>query len=228
MGTARGHRPVEAMRRPRDQGSHGRRCLFQQLSPGWHGWSASCRAGLEGPRRGARRQALDQPVDLLGRRVDAEAGPRGGGTPSRSISGWAQWWPARTATPWRSRISETSWAWTPSSSKETGPRRSGPRGGPKTRRPGDLGEALERVVGDLALVRGDRLHAERRRASGAPRPCRSPGRSPACRPRSGRAGRRRSCPPWSPCGSSSRRRGTAASRAAGRAAPQRAPIPVGP
>ena len=57
-------------------------------------------------------------------------------TPSRSISGWAQWWPARTATPWRSRISDTSWACTPSSSKETGPTRSDPGDGPKTRRPG--------------------------------------------------------------------------------------------
>ena len=53
-------------------------------------------------------QAVDQPVDLLGGGVDAEAGARGGAIPSRSISGWAQWWPARTATPWRSRISETS------------------------------------------------------------------------------------------------------------------------
>src|ERR1700704_3571328 len=52
------------------------------------------------------------------------------GTPSRCISTWAQWWPARTATPWRSRISEMSCACTPSRSKETMPPRSSPAGGP--------------------------------------------------------------------------------------------------
>ena len=31
------------------------------------------------------------------------------GTPKRSISGWAQWWPVRTATPSWSRIVPTSW-----------------------------------------------------------------------------------------------------------------------
>ncbi len=44
---------------------------------------------------------------------------------------WAQWWPARTATPWRSRISDTSWGWTPSSSKEMMPSRSTVSVGPK-------------------------------------------------------------------------------------------------
>src|SRR5262249_19372459 len=34
-------------------------------------------------------------------------------TPRRRISGWAQWWPARMATPERSRICATSWGWAP-------------------------------------------------------------------------------------------------------------------
>src|SRR6185295_2388189 len=36
-------------------------------------------------------------------------------TPSRRISGCAQWWPARTQTPSRPRISATSCGWMPSS-----------------------------------------------------------------------------------------------------------------
>src|SRR4029453_4517228 len=52
------------------------------------------------------------------------------------IRTWAQGWPARTATPWRSRISETSCAWTPSIANETMPPRSSPAGGPKTVTPG--------------------------------------------------------------------------------------------
>src|SRR4051812_30035511 len=35
------------------------------------------------------------------------------GMPSRRMSGWAQWCPARTHTPWRAVISATSWGWTP-------------------------------------------------------------------------------------------------------------------
>src|SRR5919198_5376307 len=45
-------------------------------------------------------------------------------TPRRRISGWQQWWPARTQTPSRPRISATSCGWTPSSANDT----AGPRG----------------------------------------------------------------------------------------------------
>ena len=40
-------------------------------------------------------------------------------TPSRSISGWAQWWPARTATPERSMMVEMSCGCRPSMLNET-------------------------------------------------------------------------------------------------------------
>ena len=40
-------------------------------------------------------------------------------TPSRSISGCAQWWPARTATPERSMMVEMSCGCSPSMLKET-------------------------------------------------------------------------------------------------------------
>src|SRR3954452_4984768 len=53
------------------------------------------------------------------------------GTPSARISGCAQWWPARTHTPSRARISATSCGCTPSSANEIAvPRGSTPAGGP--------------------------------------------------------------------------------------------------
>src|SRR5690606_21891052 len=48
-------------------------------------------------------------------------------TPSRRMSGCAQWWPARMQTPWRPRISATSCGWTPATlNEQIGPRSGGP------------------------------------------------------------------------------------------------------
>ena len=92
-------------------------------------------------------------------------------TPSRRMSGWAQWWPARTQTPWRPRISATSCGWTPSSAKETSaPRWAGSRG-PWRVQARHRAQALERVADELALVRRGRA------------PCRCPAGSRPRRPR---------------------------------------------
>ena len=76
--------------------------------------------------------------------------------PRRRISGWAQWWPARTQTPAEPRISATSCGWTPSSAKLDERRRARAARGRQARH---LGEALERVGGELAVVLGDRCPA---------------------------------------------------------------------
>jgi len=43
------------------------------------------------------------------------------GTPKRSMTGWAQWWPVRMAMPSRSRMVPTSWGWMPSIANERTP-----------------------------------------------------------------------------------------------------------
>src|SRR5205814_3001310 len=57
------------------------------------------------------------------------------GTPSRRISGIAQWWPARMQTLSRSSSSATSWGCTPRSSNEITPPRASASGAPITRSP---------------------------------------------------------------------------------------------
>ena len=53
-----------------------------------------------------------------------------------------------------------SCAWTPSMSKETIPPRSSPAGGPKIGQPGNLGDPLQRVGGELSLGGMDRGQPE--------------------------------------------------------------------
>ena len=52
------------------------------------------------------------------------------GTPSRRISGCAQWWPARIATAERLQIYARSWGWMPSTVKLTSAPRSAASVGP--------------------------------------------------------------------------------------------------
>ena len=56
-----------------------------------------------------------------------------GFTPRRRMRGLAQWWPARTQTPYSSRICEMSWGWTSRKAKDRTPPRSSAAGGPKMR-----------------------------------------------------------------------------------------------
>ena len=53
-------------------------------------------------------ERVDQAVDVVARGVDRESRAVVAATPRRRISGCAQWWPARTQTPSRPRISATS------------------------------------------------------------------------------------------------------------------------
>ena len=103
------------------------------------------------------------------------------------MSGWLQWWPARTATPSQSSTWATSCGWTPSTSKETMPaRRSG--GGPKSARLEHL--QLRRARSRGARARGARSRRGRSRSgSRSPRRARPPRRSERCRPRTCAAAR---------------------------------------
>ena len=69
------------------------------------------------------------------------------------MSGCAQWWPARTQTPSRPRISATSCGWTPSSANETSAPRALGVGRAVDRQALDGAQPLERVGGEVALVR---------------------------------------------------------------------------
>ena len=124
---------------------------------------------VRGRRRARRRRRA-----WCGRRT-TRASSRA--TPRRFISGCAQWWPARTQTPSRPRISATSCGWTPSSANETSAPRRSASAGPWIVSPAISRQALERVGGELALVRADVLHAEARRGSRPRRRGRSPRRS---------------------------------------------------
>ena len=68
---------------------------------------------------GGALQRRDQGVHFRARIVEREATPgKSRSTPKRDSSGWAQWVPARTATPERSITVATSWACAPFISKE--------------------------------------------------------------------------------------------------------------
>ena len=81
------------------------------------------------------------------------------GTPKNSITGIAQWWPVRIATPSLSRIVPRSCGCTPSSVKET------TRGlvarGADEREARDRAQALGGRAASSVLVRGDRLASPR-------------------------------------------------------------------
>ena len=111
-------------------------------------------------------ERVDQPVDVVARRC--RRGTRRGRwrrTPRQRISGCAQWWPARTQTASRSSSSAMSCGCMPSIVNDTTPPRRSRSGGPNRCDALDLGQALQRVRGQLALVRADALHADRRRGS---------------------------------------------------------------
>jgi hypothetical protein len=81
-------------------------------------------------------------------------------TPRQRISGLAQWWPTRTQTPCWSSIAPMSCGWMPFERERD---RSGPRlgvGGAVQREPVDVGQRLEDLRGELALVRADGVHAD--------------------------------------------------------------------
>ena len=126
-----------------------------------------------------------------------------------------------------SRICATSCGWTPSTLKETIPARRS-AGGPYGGHPGELGEPVERVGGELVLVLLDRLEPDSlevvdRRAE----PDRLGDRR-ACRPRTCAAARPRSSPRTGPCGSCARRVRNGSIASSSSARPQRAPMPLGP
>ena len=82
-------------------------------------------------------------------------------SPSRSCSGWVQWWPARMATASRSSRVATSWAWASGSVKVTMPARSAAFGGAVDADARHLaGQHLQGVGGECLLVGGDAVHAE--------------------------------------------------------------------
>ena len=80
-------------------------------------------------------------------------------TPSRVISGIAQWWPARRHTWSRSAIVARSCGWMPV--EREGDDAGAARGWRAVQgQPLDVAQRLVGVLGDLALVRPDRVHAE--------------------------------------------------------------------
>ena len=83
-------------------------------------------------------------------------------TPRQRISGWAQWWPARTQTASRSQSSAMSCGCIPSIVNGTTPPRRSTLGGPYSVMPSTSGEPLQRVGGQLALVLAHVLHADPR------------------------------------------------------------------
>ena len=110
-------------------------------------------------------------------------------TPRRRISGCAQWWPARTQTPWRPRISATSCGWTPSSANEhERAARARASAGRAASGPGPRAGARARSRRRRARAR-TRVHADARRATRRRRRARSPRRSASCPPRTSRAAR---------------------------------------
>ena len=82
------------------------------------------------------------------------------GTPRRRISGCAQWWPARTQTPSRPRISATSCGWTSSKANEREAAAVLELGRAVQRQSGDRPQPLDRVARDVARVLPDGVHAE--------------------------------------------------------------------
>ena len=124
-------------------------------------------------------------------------------TPSRRMSGCAQWCPARMQTPRASRIDARSCGCTSARVKLTTAPRSAPRGGPKTRDAGERAAAARRRArASAALVGVHLVHPERVEVVGGrgepdrafdvrrarPRTC-AAARSRCC----GRRGRTRSC-----------------------------------
>ena len=67
-------------------------------------------------------------------------------TPRRRISGCAQWWPARTATPSASSAADRSWGWTPGKLNEKTPARISGVPGPVELEVLDLAETGERLL----------------------------------------------------------------------------------
>ena len=173
-------------------------------------------------------EALDQAVDLLGRRVDAEAGAGGGG----DAEAVHQRLGAVVAGAHRDAVAvedlgDVVGVDALELERDRAERAPGERGRAEDAQARHLGQPLERVVGDLALVGEHRVHAERvEPAQRRGHPDRLGDRR-ACRPRSGPAGRRRSCPPWSTLRiiePPPRNGGISRSRSS---RPQSAPIPVG-
>ena len=135
-------------------------------------------------------QRLDHPVDLLGHRVEVEAtrawSRRRRAPPSR---GCVQWWPARTQTPSRAEdlghvVRVHALERERHDAAAVGRRRRA-----VDRMPGDLGQTLQRVRGELASRARGWRRGRSRSGSRSRRPGRRPRRSPACRPRTSRAGR---------------------------------------
>ena len=132
-------------------------------------------------------QALDQPVDLLGRRVDAEAGAGRRGDAEavhqrlRAVVAGADG-DAVAVEDLGDVVGVDALELERDRADALGA-----AGRAEDAQAGDLGQALERVVGDLALVRERPRPCRARRASAAPPPSRSPARSPGV-PASKRAG----------------------------------------
>ena len=125
---------------------------------------------------------------------------------NRRCSGQAQWCPTRTAMPASSRTCPTSWAWTPSTTKETAPPRSSAADRPEHADPRTLRQAGEQRLGQRVLVGGDPVHARGRRGS---RTAAASADGLGGHGHAGlealRAAPRRSSPPSGPARSSSRR-----------------------
>ena len=92
--------------------------------------------------------------------------------PSRRISGWVQWWPVRTHTPERPRISPTSCGCTPSITKETSAPRPAASAGPCSVMPGHLAQAgrARRRTSASSWARISSIPIARIQSTAAPRP----------------------------------------------------------
>ena len=149
-----------------------------------------CAAASEPEDLAPGQQRVDERVDVrrarCRRRRDARAVAP---TPRQRISGCAQWCPARMHTPPRSTSSATSCGWMPSIVNDASAAAALGLGRADDAQAGHLGEALEHVRGQRALVRAHALHPERRRGSRRPRRARRPRRSAACPPRTCTAAR---------------------------------------